>query len=259
MKKGKEISLWVAIGLYMIVVLGMVDAKLDNMPCQSILINIKDSTDNKFVSSDDIYSRVVSYDEKILGNPLSKVKIKEIETEVEKFPFVRSAEVFTSSEGNLNINIHQREPVVRVINYKEKGYYIDREGFIMPVSKFYTARVLIANGWKLNEVKPGVELDDYEKSENYSIVKGVFELANYIYHDSFWKAQIEQIYVTRGGEYELIPRVGSHVIKFGELGDYERKFEKLYALYVQGLRNEGWNKYSAINLKYKNQVICTKR
>ena len=259
MKKGKEILLWITIIVYMIVVLGMVNEKLENIPCQSIHVSILDSTDNKFVSSHDIYSRVVGENDKILGKPLSEVSTEKIEVEVEKYPFVRSAEVFKSSEGSLNINIYQREPVVRILNYKEKGYYIDKEGFIMPVNEYYTARVLVANGWNLNGMKAGRMLNGEQENKNYKIVKGVYELAYFIYHDKFWKAQIEQIYVTRDGECELIPRVGSHIIVFGGLENYEGKLRKLYALYEQGLRNEGWNNYSTINLKFKDQVICTKR
>jgi len=53
--------------------------------------------------------------------------------------------------------------------------------------------------------------------------------------------------------------VGAHIIEFGDINAHEEKFDKLYALYSQGLKREGWNKYIRINLKYKEQVVCTKR
>jgi cell division protein FtsQ len=38
------------------------------------------------------------------------------------------------------------------------------------------------------------------------------------------------------------------------------KFEKLHTFYLQGLNTTGsWNKYSVINLKFKNQIVCTKK
>ena len=41
---------------------------------------------------------------------------------------------------------------------------------------------------------------------------------------------------------------------------YEEKFEKLKMFYTEGLnKTDGWNKYSTINIKYKNQVVCTKK
>jgi cell division protein FtsQ len=61
------------------------------------------------------------------------------------------------------------------------------------------------------------------------------------------------------GEFELIPRVGAHIIEFGKAEDIEEKFEKLWILYNEGFYNTGWNQYDKISLKYKNQAVCTKR
>jgi cell division protein FtsQ len=81
----------------------------------------------------------------------------------------------------------------------------------------------------------------------------------YISEDKFLSSQIVQIYYNGSGDFELIPRVGAHQIIFGDIKDYQLKFMKLKVLYEEGLKYEGWNKYVMINLKYKNQVICTKR
>jgi cell division protein FtsQ len=68
-----------------------------------------------------------------------------------------------------------------------------------------------------------------------------------------------QIYRSQKGEYELIPRVGAHQIILGTLDDFETKLENLQLLYQQGFKQHGWNQYEKINLKYSNQIICTKR
>jgi cell division protein FtsQ len=46
---------------------------------------------------------------------------------------------------------------------------------------------------------------------------------------------------------------------FGTGDDIEIKFEKLMLFYKEGLSRVGWDKYSTINLKYKNQIVCTKK
>ena len=75
----------------------------------------------------------------------------------------------------------------------------------------------------------------------------------------FWNDQVVQIYVNALGEYELIPRVGAHHILLGSMDQWETKLKNLELLYDQGLSRYGWNTYQTINLKYTNQVICTKR
>jgi len=87
----------------------------------------------------------------------------------------------------------------------------------------------------------------------------LFKLSSFITQDQFLKAQIEQIYVTKTGEFELIPKVGRHLIIFGGIEDMENKFDKLLVFYHQGMNKTGWDKYKTINLKFENQVVCSKK
>jgi cell division protein FtsQ len=71
---------------------------------------------------------------------------------------------------------------------------------------------------------------------------------------------VHQINVTNEKELELYLAVGNHKIIFGDANDIEEKFKKLKIFYTEGLnKTDGWNKYSVINVKYKNQVVCTKK
>jgi cell division protein FtsQ len=59
-------------------------------------------------------------------------------------------------------------------------------------------------------------------------------------------------------ELELIPRVGNHRVLLGDTIDLQDKFRRLMIFYKEGLSKTGWNNYSVINLKFRNQVVCTK-
>ena len=71
----------------------------------------------------------------------------------------------------------------------------------------------------------------------------VYRLVTFITDDKFWNSQIEQIYVNNKYEFELIPRVGSHIIELGRVEDLEEKFENLKILYLRGFNKIGWNQY----------------
>ncbi len=43
------------------------------------------------------------------------------------------------------------------------------------------------------------------------------------------------------------------------LDDYETKLQNLKLFYDQAIPIVGWEKYSVISLKYKNQIVCTKK
>ena len=68
-----------------------------------------------------------------------------------------------------------------------------------------------------------------------------------------------QLHINENKEIELIPRVGNHIILLGSDEGLEAKFEKLMLFYQKGVQQIGWNQYSTINLKYKDQLVCLKR
>ncbi|MFM9007627.1 MAG: cell division protein FtsQ, partial [Bacteroidota bacterium] len=87
----------------------------------------------------------------------------------------------------------------------------------------------------------------------------IFTTALAVEADTFWSANTEQLYVNENQELELIPRLGQHRILLGDTTDLSDKLERMRIFYLQGLNKTGWDKYELINLKYKNQVVCTKR
>jgi cell division protein FtsQ len=87
----------------------------------------------------------------------------------------------------------------------------------------------------------------------------LYKFALFLQKHDFWNNQIEQIYVHPDKEVELIPRVGSHRIILGSFEDFKEKMDNLQLFYEQAIPKLGWEKYEVINLKYKNQIVCTKK
>ncbi|WP_418983511.1 hypothetical protein [Alistipes sp.] len=80
--------------------------------------------------------------------------------------------------------------------------------------------------------------------------------------DDFWRSEVVQIVartVPSGAlEVDLIPRSGRHTIRFGRLENAEEKFEKLMRFYRRGLSRIGWDEYRTIDIRYDDQVVCSK-
>jgi cell division protein FtsQ len=92
-----------------------------------------------------------------------------------------------------------------------------------------------------------------------SILKDIYQLVNYLNSDSFWSAQIDQIYVDNDDELDLIPRLGNNVIHLGTIENFKGKLLNLETFYKKVLPEVGWNKYELINLEFKDQIVCRKR
>jgi len=248
---------------YLVVMLSFIDTREQTMPCRHISIVILDSLQNGFISKNDIRGLVEKKYKKILGYPLSKINTEELELSILKNRAIKKCDIYKTADGILAIEVIQRQPVLRVINNNNQSYYIDQEGYLIPFSSIQTPNVLVATG-NIVENKPlnlskHDHVDKFDKKGIENILYDLRALSAYIQADPFWKAQFVQLYVNKKGEIELIPRVGAHIIILGKTRGFEEKLKKLKSLYMNGLNNVGWNNYETINLKYKNQVICSKR
>ena len=257
---------WFLFGAGFFVLLSFVNTYQQALPCRSIDININDKVQHDFIDESDLLERI-NGNNKILGQPLGSINISLLEKKILSNPYVATAEVYSTIDGKLQVNVVQRDPIVRIITMRDEQFYIDRNGKFMPLCDHYSIPVIAASGyifdtyaemqipaWQGNTLPTDTTLPQQE-----NIMSQIYSLSQYIDRDTFLNAQIEQIYVNAQQEIELIPRVGNHRIILGSTVEMEEKFHKLYIFYTRGLNKTGWNNYSIINLKYKNQVVCTKK
>lgn len=264
MKKVLQILMWLIPALGLPVILGFAAAEQNNALCTGIAVNIDNSDENFFVDETDIKEIIYSKGDSLVGSPVSQINYNTLEQLILKNPCIKDAQVYVSVEGEVKADIIQRKPVVRIYNIAGESFYIDETGNAMPLSSKFASRILIANG-NIRESFGGLSLFNVNKIEAddslaaKTILDDIFAVVNYIEKDKFWKAQIQQIFVNEKNEIELVPMVGNHKIILGDKKDLDSKFRKLLLLYNKGLSKTGWNQYSIINLKFKNQVICTKK
>jgi cell division protein FtsQ len=264
-KKIIHISLWVLFALGTLVTLGFVQEKQAHRKATGLEISVSSDDESFFVTRDDIRQMLTDKGDSIVHQPLSTIHVAELERLIVNNPCVEDAEVFVSVNGQVRIKASQRKPVARIFALSGETYYMDEDGKLMPWSANYTADVVAVNGlvtesygnWYRYSAK---EIEAMPTLKVYSVLDDIFRIANFIHKDPFRKALIGQIYVNAEKEFELIPNTGTFRILLGDSEDLDEKFNKLKIFYREGLRNTGdWNAYSTINLKYKNQIVCTKR
>jgi cell division protein FtsQ len=242
-----KISTWIGIALWFVVILGFVSGEAEEVLCNRIEVVISDTLHNRFVTESDIRALVQSSSMELQGYPISDINIREMEDKLEENAYIKDAEVSTDITGRMEIRIEQRVPLVRIMPRGSRGYYLDTEGKKMPVSEHFTPHIMLLSGY--------ISGGDAEEEQ----LEEMYQFCSYVVDHPLWSDQIVQIYRNRKGEYELIPRVGAHQILLGSMEMWEKKLRNLEMLYEQAFPSYGWNNYEFINLKYTNQVICTKR
>jgi cell division protein FtsQ len=253
--------LWCCIAAGSLFVLGFVNEKQQSLRCKTVNIEINDDVPHEFINEQEV-RELISKNGKPAGKPLATINTSLLEKIILSNPFVKRAEVYSTVDGELNVKVWQRDPVLRVINMHDEQFYIDTDGNFMPVSDNYTTPVIVANGYifnsysemKIDRQTPGAQ----DSAAIPRIINQVYALVQYIMADSFLTANTEQVYVNEQQELEIIPRIGQQRIIFGDTTDMSGKFNRLMVFYKEGLSKTGWNNYNTINLKYRDQVVCTK-
>jgi cell division protein FtsQ len=245
--------------LYLLVIPVYLAVSSGSKRCGRISIDIKDSSDYHFVTRKQLLNLVYSSTGKIQGRQLKELSVAEMEGKINGLRELKEAEVYFSIDGTLHVYANQRDPVMRIMPDNGGDFFLDEDGVIVRKRNLYTPRLHIVEG-NVNisaAMLNGVSVLD--TSIKNSILKDIYSLVGYIDDDSFWSAQIDQIYVDSNDEIDLIPRVGNNLIHLGTCEDYEGKLRNLAAFYAKVLPEVGWNKYSTINLEYKDQIVCKKR
>jgi cell division protein FtsQ len=263
MNKYRNILFLALLIAYMILVSGFIVGKERLQKISALQIEVIDSTENQFIQSTSIRRILEQKKYNIFGNESNHIDLEGIENSLRSRQIIKDAQAFITEPGVLHLEISQKKPFVRVFNRYGQGYYLDQDGNIIPLSQSFSPLVIVANGYIAEPFTIGKTLNINEARHDslprsLHTVYDVYELASFITADKFWNSQIEQIYVNSNFDFELIPRVGSHIIELGRVEDLEEKFDNLKLLYTEGFSKLGWNQYGKISLKYNNQVVCTK-
>lgn len=224
-----------------------------NSICENLQININHEQNLYFVDETDIRETLIKMlGDSVKGEKLDEIPVRSIEKIIEENPYVEHAETFLDANGDLHIDIVQKQPLVRVINRYGVHYYISEKGNKIPVSAKFTSRVPVITG----AIDEGIKNPDTIETQT---LNNVLELARFIHKNTFWNAQIEQINISNNGEIVLVPKLGNQLIEFGMIENIETKFSNLELFYKKGLNYTGWDKYETINVAFNGQVVCKKK
>ena len=196
--------------------------------------------DNNFLTHDNVNKLLIQKTDTLQNNTKSVIDLYKLENKVLMNPYVEKASVFLTIDGVIKSKIKQRTPVARIIN-KGDSFYVDKEGVKVPLSENYSARVLLISG-----INKQLEIDT------------IMSLLHKIRKDDFLKKEIVGIEKSALNEYSFAVRSGDYKIDFGNLDDMEVKFKKMKAFYNKGFSDNSIHNYKRINVKYHNQVVCTK-
>lgn len=241
-----------------VALLGFVGSSKADAVCEGVEIEIIREGTNPLITEDDLHQMVLATSGEVVGTNLRQIDFDQLEDALTAIPFLNHAVVYTTIDNELEIIVNERNPIARLIDENGQSALLDKEGYLMPVSRVSASRLMVITGQlglNKNLVESNFRLTDSLASE---AAKAALEMAVLVSQDELWRAQFQQLDINAEGEVTGFPQVGNHLILFGA-DRFAEKLEMLDTFYEKGMNEESWNKYKSINLKYKDQIVCTKK
>jgi cell division protein FtsQ len=219
--------------------------------CKDILIGIKGNEGKFYVEKEDVLELMKkTANSSLLQQNITAINLRKLEDGLKTNPWVRNAELYFDSKNALHVFVEEREPIARVFTTQGSSFYMDSSGARMPLLDKMSIRVPVVTNFTSARRFDAADSALLQQTKN---------IVQFIYGNEFWNAQVGQIDITPDRRFELIPVVGDHIIKLGDGENIEEKLNRLYVFYKQVMSKVGFNKYAALDIEFKGQVVAIKK
>jgi cell division protein FtsQ len=200
----------------------------------------------KFVGKNTLYISKSSVDKLLIQNqqPLECVSkevldLRGLESKISSHQMIKSVEAYLTVNGEVRLEIEQREPVARVVS--EPSFYIDSYGQTMPLSMEHSARVMLVHG-----------------NINMETKQPVFDIINSVRADNFLTLNVTDITIDDDSKLSLRLRDCDFDVIIGNIKALDKKLINLKAFYKKAKKDNILDQYKIVNLQFDQQVVCTK-
>lgn len=197
------------------------------------------SENNLFITNQNVSKLLIQNYGTLENVPKEILDLNQLEKTLKSNPMIKSAEVFLAIDGTLYAEVAQKTPIARVRT--NASFYVDDEGKYMPLSTNYSARVPLITGYV---------------DKNH--LEGIYKIADKVRHDTFLKTNVIEIHQNKNQQIFLKLRECPFTVNLGKVTQLDKKINNLKAFYKKNLKDNTLNQYSMVNLKFDNQVVCTK-
>jgi cell division protein FtsQ len=244
------LGLWLLIGLGILILFVAAMQKRKNGFCAGSRVEISANNQNYFITEKEV-NEIINLGGDIQERTIQSIDLSSLETALENDLWVKNAELYFGNNDTLHVDIEQRQPIARLFAVTGSSVFIDKDALRLPIKNTASARVLTITSFPSDN-----QVLAHTDSLTLNKVK---DLANFIYADTFWNSQIAQVDITSSGNFELIPAVGNHIIKFGDIDNMKEKFDRLMTFYTQAWTQNGMNTYEVIDVRFNNQIVATRK
>ena len=226
-------------------------------PLKGVSIRLERSHLNGFVDRDTLLAHAETTCDLAHQNKISNVSLERINRLLADNPWIENGSAYIGLNDTLTIKAKEYEPVLRVYGIDGRSVYVTAQGDVIPSSPHYTPHLIIASG---NFSIPATHRNANVNDSVYCST-GLAEaliLSQAVESDTYLASHIGQIYRNGDGDFELTVNNLPPKVIVGDVNNIKNKLSRLRTLLEKYNNTEELVNYKTLDLKYKNQIVCTK-
>ena len=185
------------------------------------------------------------------GTIVESINLTSIEQELEKIRWIKNAELFINNQQLLEVKIQQRIPIARVFTVAGNSFYIDDQGWRLPLKQLTVLRLPVFTGFPTDQ--------DKLSAPDSILLNDLLLFSNTIKTDSFFTAQIAQVNIGPNGDFQMVPSLGDHTVLIGSVDNLADKLNRLYTFYKKVWVQSGINAYQVLDCRFDGQIVALKK
>lgn len=205
-------------------------------------ITVADSLNTRFVTQLEVSQECGDIMQWITTRKHSELSLNELETKLRASDKIEHVNVCVLNNGTLAIDVVPMTPVARIFDSKG-SYYINSTGKRISADPRYHVDVPVVVGHFTDE-RPATRL---------------LPLLDHIAANPELDALVSTVKQDRNGDIIIVPTIRGHVINFGDTTLVDNKFTRVREFYRQVMPVRGWETYDTIAVKWRGQIVATKR
>lgn len=210
--------------------------------CVGFEIEVKGKSSMDSIVRNGLERELRDYPQRIAGTPIMELNAQKIEGHLKNLNLFEEVSCMLTSDNKLLVQAAPLVPVMRVFT-RDKSYYINKSGkYIEALPEFYT-NVPVVTG-NFNKTFTPDEL---------------LPLVQNIESDNFMKEVTGMLVARDRHNLLIVPRIRGHVVNFGDTTRLGEKIGMLKLFYRKVLPKKGWDVYDTISVKYRGQIVATRR
>lgn len=210
--------------------------------CTGIEVKVDGGLPSDSVTRQGVLDELRDYPGQIVGRQLQQVNPTEIERYLASRNTFESVNCVLSPRGKLVVRVVPMIPVMRVF-FGDNSYYINKDGKHIETNAEFFSDVPVVTGRFNRSFAP----------------RDVLPLVRFATTDPMLSELTSMIVAEDRDNLIIVPRIRGHVVNFGDTTRLDEKKRALVMFYRQVMPYKGWQEYDTISVKFRGQVVATRR